>query len=334
MTQYIPIAAIRKQLVVPGLVAMLGMVFIAALPYTEAKFSPAASRILLRTAKIGLVASMAWLALGAVSLFEVYFRNRFDISAADNLKARKIQTQFILFKRLLVILIIFLSVSIALLSIDDFRRIGTSLLASVGVAGIIVGLSAQRTVATFLAGIHLAIAQPIRIDDVVVAEGEWGRVEEVTFTYVVLRLWDSRRLVLPTTYFLEKPFQNWTRVSADIIGTAFFHVDFSADVEEIREFFSSVLGTTPLWDGRAKAFQVTDCTSSSMEVRALMSAANSGAAWDLRCHVRERMMEWLRLEHPDWLPRTRAEVNGRGGHSIPWSSPERDWNDADSSAKE
>ncbi|NCB17580.1 MAG: mechanosensitive ion channel, partial [Synergistales bacterium] len=244
------------------------------------------------------------------------------------------QTQFILFKRLLVILIIFLSVSIALLSIDDFRRIGTSLLASVGVAGIIVGLSAQRMVATFLAGIHLAIAQPIRIDDVVVAEGEWGRVEEVTFTYVVLRLWDSRRLVLPTTYFLEKPFQNWTRVSADIIGTAFFHVDFSADVEEIREFFSSVLGTTPLWDGRAKAFQVTDCTSSSMEVRALMSAANSGAAWDLRCHVRERMMEWLRIEHPDWLPRTRAEVNGRGGHSIPWSAPERDWNDADLPAEE
>ncbi|MBL3538096.1 mechanosensitive ion channel domain-containing protein [Aminivibrio sp.] len=330
MRQYLPTAAIRKHLVVPGLVAMLGMVLIAALPYAEAKLAPAAFRILLRTAKIGLVASMTWLALGGVSLFEIYFRNRFDISAADNLKARKIQTQFILFKRLLVILILFLSVSIALLSIDDFRRIGTSLLASVGVAGIIVGISAQRTVGTFLAGIHLAIAEPIRIDDVVVAEGEWGRVEEITFTFVVLRLWDSRRLVLPTTYFLEKPFQNWTRVSADIIGTAFFHVDFSADVEQIREFFYTVLGTTPLWDGKAKALQVTDCTPRSMEVRALMSAANSGVAWDLRCHVRERMMEWLRLEHPDWLPRARAEVNGRGEKPIPWSAPERDRNDADS----
>lgn len=309
MTKYINLKDIRRHILLPAVVTVAVMVLsIMVMPYVQAYLSPEAACMFLRTLKIGLVASVAWLALGAVSLLDIYFRKRFDMGREDNLKARKIQTQIMIFKRLLIIFISVFSFSIILLSIDDFRQIGTSILASFGVAGIVVGLSAQRTVGTFLAGIHLALSQPIRIDDVIVAEGEWGRVEEITFTFVVLRLWDSRRLVLPTTYFLEKPFQNWTRVSADLAGTAFFQVDFTADVEQIRQHFFSILETTALWDGKGKALHVTECSGRSMELRALMTAANSSAAWDLRCLVREKIIEWLRAEHPDWIPRTRTEI--------------------------
>lgn len=305
MIRHITRVDFRKTLLSPLLSTAAALVFIALLPLLQKGLSPEVSRFLLRSAKIYLVASAAWLFIGAVFLMEIVFRKHYDVSVADNLHARKFQTQFVIFKRLLLTLIVFVAFSIVLLSIDDFRRIGTSLLASVGIAGIVVGFAAQKTVATILAGIQLAVSQPIRIDDVVVAEGEWGRVEQITFTYVVLRLWDLRRLVLPTTYFLERPFQNWTRISADLIATAFFRVDFSADVEKLRERFFTILGSTPLWDGKAKALQVTDCGERSMEIRALMSASNGSAAWDLRCLVREEMVSWLRDEHPEWLPKVR-----------------------------
>ncbi len=305
MIRHITRVDFRKSLLFPLLSTAAALFLIALLPLLQKGFSPEVSRFLLRSAKIYLVASAAWLSIGAVFLMEIVFRKYFDVSVADNLHARKFQTQFVIFKRLLLTLIVFLAFSIVLLSIDDFRRIGTSLLASVGVVGIVVGFAAQKTVATILAGIQLAVSQPIRIDDVVVAEGEWGRVEQISFTYVVLRLWDLRRLVLPTTYFLERPFQNWTRISADLIATAYFRVDFSAEVEKLRERFFTILGSTPLWDGKAKALQVTDCGERSLEIRALMSAANGSSAWDLRCLVREEMTAWLRDEHPEWLPKVR-----------------------------
>lgn len=305
MIRHITRVDFRKTLLSPLLSTAAALFLIALLPLLQKGFSPEVSRFLLRSAKIYLVASAAWLSIGAVFLMEIVFRKYFDVSVADNLHARKFQTQFVIFKRLLLTLIVFLAFSIVLLSIDDFRRIGTSLLASVGVVGIVVGFAAQKTVATILAGIQLAVSQPIRIDDVVVAEGEWGRVEQISFTYVVLRLWDLRRLVLPTTYFLERPFQNWTRISADLIATAYFRVDFSAEVEKLRERFFTILGSTPLWDGKAKALQVTDCGERSLEIRALMSAANGSSAWDLRCLVREEMTAWLRDEHPEWLPKVR-----------------------------
>ena len=305
MIRHITRVDFRKTLLSPLLSTAAALFLIALLPLLQKGFSPEVSRFLLRSAKIYLVASAAWLSIGAVFLMEIVFRKYYDVSVADNLHARKFQTQFVIFKRLLLTLIVFLAFSIVLLSIDDFRRIGTSLLASVGVAGIVVGFAAQKTVATILAGIQLAVSQPIRIDDVVVAEGEWGRVEQISFTYVVLRLWDLRRLVLPTTYFLERPFQNWTRISADLIATAYFRVDFSAEVEKLRERFFTILGSTPLWDGKARALQVTDCGERSLEIRALMSAANGSSAWDLRCLVREEMTAWLRDEHPEWLPKVR-----------------------------
>ena len=303
--RYIKWSDIKKKLLPPIIFSFLGMLAIMFFPLVGAHLSPGISRVLLRIIKIVVVGFFTWMFTGGIFLLEIYFHNRFDLKAEKNLHARKVRTQFMIFKRLIVILVIVLGVSIALLSIDEFRRIGTSLLASVGIAGIIVGVSAQKTVGTFLAGIHIALAQPIRIDDVIVAEGEWGRVEEINFTFVMLRLWDLRRLVLPTTYFLEKPFQNWTRSSTELIGAAYIHVDFRSDMEEIRKHFLQILKSTSLWNGKSSAIQVTETNAETMQLRAIMSVENSSAAWDIRCLVREKMIAWLRDEHPDWLPRVR-----------------------------
>ncbi|MGC9372609.1 MAG: mechanosensitive ion channel family protein [Thermovirgaceae bacterium] len=253
------------------------------------------------------IAAAAWIIIGIVRAGEDVLLRRHDLGSRDNLKARKMYTQMMVFGRLASIAIGILAFSLILLNFEEFRRIGTGLLASVGVAGIIIGLAAQRTVGTLLAGIQLAIAQPIRLDDVLVVEGEWGRVEEITFTYVVIRIWDSRRLVLPTTYFLEKPFQNWTRVSSDLLGTVYLYLDYGIPLEELRQKLHEFLEASPHWDGRAWALQVTDCSDKAMEVRALMSAKDSGSAWELRCEIREKLLEYLRKTYPDSLPRIRLE---------------------------
>jgi small-conductance mechanosensitive channel len=260
-----------------------------------------------------LIAAVAWIIIGFVRAGEDVLLRRHDLASQDNLKARKMYTQMMVFGRLASIAIGILAFSLILMNFEEFRRIGTGLLASVGVAGIIIGLAAQRTVGTLLAGIQLAIAQPIRLDDVLVVEGEWGRVEEITFTYVVVRIWDSRRLVLPTTYFLEKPFQNWTRVSSDLLGTVYLFLDYGIPLEELRQKLHEFLEASPHWDGRAWALQVTDCSDKAMEVRALMSAKDSGSAWELRCEIREKLLEYLRTTYPDSLPRIRLDAGNHEG---------------------
>lgn len=257
--------------------------------------------------KILLVGAIAWLIIGISDLLETLILNRFDLSSQDNLKARKVQTQIIIFRKVSLIAIGILAFSFILMSFKEFRQVGAGLLASMGVAGIIVGLAAQRTVGALLAGIQLAITQPVRIDDVLVVEGEWGRVEEINFTYVVVRIWDSRRLVLPTTYFLEKPFQNWTRISSDLLGTVFLYVDYCAPIEAIRARLKELLETSPHWDRRVWALQVTSCSERTMELRALMSAADSSKTWELRCEIREKMLEFLRITYPGSLPKVRLE---------------------------
>jgi len=253
------------------------------------------------------IAATAWIIIGIVRAGEDMLLQYLDLGSQDNLRARKMYTQMIVFGRLASIAIGILAFSLILLNFEQFRRIGTGLLASVGVAGIIIGLAAQRTVGTLLAGVQLAISQPIRLDDVLVVEGEWGRVEEITFTYVVVRIWDSRRLILPTTYFLEKPFQNWTRVSSDLLGTVYLYLDYGVPLEELRDKLHEFLEASPNWDGRVWGLQVTNCSEKAMEVRALMSAKNSGSAWDLRCEIREKLLEYLRSNYPDSLPRIRLE---------------------------
>ncbi|MGW8314170.1 MAG: mechanosensitive ion channel family protein [Bacteroidales bacterium] len=177
-------------------------------------------------------------------------------------------------------------------------------------AGIVIGFAAQKLLGNILAGFQIALTQPIRLDDVVIVENEWGWIEEINLTYVVVRIWDKRRLIVPTTYFIEKPFQNWTRVSADILGTVFIYTDYQMPVDLLRTAFMEILKSTDLWDGKVGVMQVTDATDRTMEIRALMSAPNSPTAWDLRVYVREKLIAYLQEHFPDSLPRTRVEMTG------------------------
>ncbi len=206
-----------------------------------------------------------------------------------------------------------LTVAFVLMTFERVRQLGAGLLASAGVAGIVLGFAAQKSLATILAGIQIALTQPIRVEDVVIVEGEWGTIEEITLTYVVVRIWDMRRLIVPIHYFIEKPFQNWTRVSADILGTVNLYLDYSVPVEALREEFKRILDASDYWDGETWGVQVTDSTDKTMTVRPLMSAKNSGDAWNLRCEVREKLIAFVRENYPDALPRIRAEVDSGGG---------------------
>jgi len=213
-------------------------------------------------------------------------------------------------RRITVALTFVTALAAMLMTFGSVRTIGASLLASAGVLGIVAGLAAQTTLANVFAGLQLAFTDHLRIDDVVVVETEWGRVEEFTLTYVVVRLWDERRLVLPTTYFTTKPFQNWTRDESRVVGSVELHVDFRLAVDPVRLELERVLNESPLWDRRDWVLQVTDVTPTTMVLRALMSAIDAPSAWDLRCEVREKLIAFLRDRFPEALPRVRADLIG------------------------
>ncbi|HAE37799.1 MAG TPA: hypothetical protein DCG57_04070, partial [Candidatus Riflebacteria bacterium] len=194
-----------------------------------------------------------------------------------------------------------------LMVFETVRQLGTSILASAGVVGIIVGLSAQKTIAMLLAGLQIALTQPIRIEDVVIVENEWGWIEEITLTYVVVRIWDLRRLVVPINYFIEKPFQNWTRNSADILGAVSIFVDYTVPVDEVRAAVREIVAASPLWDKKVCGVQITNTTDRAMEMRVLVSAQSSGQAWDLRCEVREKLVAFIQMKYPDCLPKIRTD---------------------------
>lgn len=257
---------------------------------------------------MAIIFCITWLVIRSINLSREIILRRYDIGEKDNLKARKVYTQFRVLERVIIFIIIIIAIAIALMTFEGIKRIGISLFASAGIAGIILGLAAQKLLGSILAGFQIALTQPIRIDDVVIVENEWGWIEEITLTYVVVRIWDKRRLIVPTTYFIEKPFQNWTRVSADILGTVFIYTDYKVPVDVLRKEFSRILEGTDLWDGKTQVMQVTNATDTALEIRALMSAADSPTAWDLRVHVRERLVEFLQKDYPGSLPRTRIEV--------------------------
>ncbi|HEY9532960.1 MAG TPA: mechanosensitive ion channel domain-containing protein [Mucilaginibacter sp.] len=192
-----------------------------------------------------------------------------------------------------------------MLSFDNVRKIGAGLLTGVGIGGIIIGFAAQKSLSNLLAGFQIAFTQPIRIDDVLVVEGEWGKVEDITLTYVVLNIWDQRRLILPITYFIGKPFQNWTRITAQILGTVFLYVDYTCPIDSVRNELNRLLTTTNLWDKRVGILQVTDSKERTMELRVLVSASNSSKAFDLRCFVRESLIRFIQENHSDTLPKVR-----------------------------
>jgi small-conductance mechanosensitive channel len=255
-----------------------------------------------------LIALVAWLLIRMTYVLEDYVTSRFDVGVRDNLKARKIHTQFKVLKRIAIIVVGILAFGTMLMTFDRVRQLGTTILASAGLIGIVVGMAAQRTIATFIAGLQIAITQPIRIDDVVIVENEWGRIEEITLTYVVVKIWDLRRLIVPITYFIESPFQNWTRTSADILGTVFVYADYTVPIDAVRKELHDILKKSEHWDGKVCVLQVTNTSDRTMELRALMSAADASAAWTLRCEVREKLIEFIKKDYPQALPRLRAEL--------------------------
>lgn len=256
-----------------------------------------------------LIVSMAWIFIATIRTFKRLFLEQFDVSEPDNLRSRKYQTQFNILERILVFITVIVGMGLILMLFEDVRRIGISLFASAGIAGIIIGLAAQRIIGTVIAGIQIAITQPIRIDDVVIIENEWGRIEEITLTYVVVSIWDKRRLIVPTTYFFEKPFQNWTRSTSEILGTVFIYTDYNVPFEELRNEFTRLLESTALWDKKVNTLQVTDAKERSLEIRALMSAKDSGTAWELRVFIREKLIEFLQKNYPESLPKTRILID-------------------------
>jgi small-conductance mechanosensitive channel len=277
----------------------------AALPLIHIDDHPAMNKAV----ELAMIAAFSFLLTRVVVTLEDLIYHRNDITVANNLKARKIRTQIKFVSRMLIVIIMVLAIAAMLLSFESMRKVGTGLLAGVGVGSIIIGFAAQNALGNLLAGFQIAFTQPIRIDDVVVVENEWGRIEDITLTYVVVKIWDERRLVLPIKYFVEKPFQNWTRVNTDLLGTSFIYLDYCAPMDKIRQEFEAILNDSELWDRKAKAIQVTDCKERVIEVRALMSARNSGDAFDLRCLVREKLIEFIQREYPEALPKTRTQPN-------------------------
>lgn len=260
-----------------------------------------------------LAVVVGWILVAVVQAVEDAILSRFALTATDNLRARKVHTQIRILKRIAIFVIALLTLAGILMTYEPVRELGAGILASAGLAGLILGFAAQRTLSNLLAGLQIALTQPIRIDDVVIVEGEWGRVEEITLTYVVVRIWDRRRMVVPISHFLEKPFQNWTRVSADLLGTVVLWTDYTVPVAAVREELHRILLSSELWNGEAWGLQVTDATDRAVQLRALMSAADSSAAWDLRCLVRERLIDFLQREYPASLPRLRATLDGDPG---------------------
>jgi len=267
---------------------------------------------------LGLLVSIAWVTILLANVLSDVAYAKYRIDVSDNLNARRIRTQIQVLRRIFVVVVIIITVAITLMTFPEIRALGTSLLASAGLAGLIIGMAMKPTLSSLIAGLQIALTEPIRIDDVVIVEGEWGWIEEIGTTYVVMRTWDLRRLVVPLSYFIENTFQNWTRRTADLLGSVFVYVDYGVPVEEVRQELLHVLKSSEMWDGKVWGLQVTNATEHTLELRALMSAPDSGKAWDLRCHVRERLISFLQKRYPESLPKTRADIRTiAAGHAAP-----------------
>ncbi|HZX10953.1 MAG TPA: mechanosensitive ion channel domain-containing protein [Acidobacteriota bacterium] len=298
-----------KHLKSPLLLLLPAFFVLFSLPLT--RFTEGTQGIILHAATLWLIASVGWLFIKIMSVAKDFILSRYDIEAKDNLQARRMHTQIRVISNVITVVIVILTVSFMLLTFSKVREVGVSILASAGVLGIILGFAAQKTLGNIIAGIQIAISQPIRLDDAVVVEGEWGWIEEITLTYVVLRIWDKRRLILPISYFVEKPFQNWTRVSADLLGSVYLYMDYTVPLEEVRKKLTKILEQSQYWDKNVNVLQVTNSTDRTVELRALMSASDSPTAWNLRCEVREKLINFLQKKYPKSLPRARLEVDKR-----------------------
>jgi small-conductance mechanosensitive channel len=256
---------------------------------------------------MAIVVALGWFAIGCIYAFQAAILRRYDLQAENNIQARRIHTQFQLFRRVLIAFVVIIDIGVLLWTFNDARiwRWGSGLLASAGVASVILATAARSTAANFFAGLQIAFTEPIRIDDVVIIQGEWGRIEEINSAYVIVKIWDLRRLIVPLSFFIENSFQNWTRQSSDILGTAFLYVDYSIPVEALRRQLNTIVQTSPLWNRQTCVLQVTNLTDRTMEIRCLMSSRNSSDSFDLRCLVREQMTAWIQQNYPNAFPITR-----------------------------
>jgi small-conductance mechanosensitive channel len=261
-----------------------------------------------RTLQIFFILSFSWVLIRATYVTQAIIFHKYHIDKDDNLLERKVQTQIQFIRRITILIIVIVATSLVLMRFEGMRKLGAGLITSAGILGVIVGFAAQKSLGNLLAGLQIAFTQPIRIDDVVIVEGEWGKIEEIHLTYVVVKIWDLRRMVLPITYFIEKPFQNWTRNTADILGHLKIFVDYSIPVANLRQKLMEITQNSPLWDGDICILQVTDFTEKTMELRCLVSARNSGDAFDLRCFIREEMITYIQQNFPQGLPKLRTEL--------------------------
>ncbi|MDQ2702058.1 MAG: mechanosensitive ion channel family protein [Pseudomonadota bacterium] len=272
---------------------------------------------------IVLLLIAVWLGVRAVRAVERRVAREHPLDVADNLHARKVLTQARVASSVAQGVIILVGIALALMTFPGIRQIGATLLASAGLIGLVAGIAAKPVFGNLIAGLQIAMAQPIRLDDVVIVEGEWGRIEEITRTYVVVRIWDERRLVVPLQWFIEHPFQNWTRTTAQLLGTAFLWLDYRTPMQDVREALQRICEGDQRWDGRVCVAQVTETAETTVQVRLLVSARNSGELFDLRCAVREQMIDYLCHAHPESLPRTRVEMGRQApGTPVGVSQPE------------
>ncbi len=301
----------------PGARLILPLLAIQAVMPTVSALPPATLELIRHSLVLVTIAALAWLAVGAVGSVAALARSTHRLDVADNLEARRVHTQMDVLERTIEVGIVVVAAGAALMTFPRVRDLGAGVLASAGVVGLAVGLAARPVLENLIAGLQLALTQPIRIDDVVIVEGEWGRVEEFTSTYVVVRVWDERRLIVPFSKFIQEPFQNWTRRSADILGTVHVYADYTVPVNDVRRALEEIVHAAPEWDGRVCNLQVTGTSERGVELRALVSAADSSRAWDLRVHVREQLLDFLQRAHPECLPRTRVALQNSDGNETP-----------------
>jgi len=302
------VPAVAAQLLLPGL-----------------ELSPVPAGHLQHALVLIVIAAIGWLLVRLTSVAEDVMHQHYLVDFKDSLGARRIRTQFQMLRRIVVAAVQVLALAVMMMTFPRIRELGAGLLASAGVAGLVIGVAARPFLENLIAGVQIGLTQPIRIDDVVIVEGEWGRIAEINATHVVVRIWDERRLIVPLNYFNTKPFQNWTWASSELLGTAFFYVDYTFPVEVGREKLKRILDDSGLWDGRAWGLQVTDTTDRTVELRALMSAPDASTAWDLRCLVREQFVAFLQQNYLQCLPRTRFVGAQAGeGHAPPVGLPPQD----------
>lgn len=279
---------------------------IAAIPFVP--ISGYFRAILLHIIDLVVIGVFAWLLVRTAYVLDDIAFAHFELATGD-IRSRKVLTQIKVLRKIIIFVIILLAIAAMLTTFSKVRALGASILASAGIVSIVAGLAARPAVSNLFSGIQLAIAQPIRIDDVVVVNNEWGRIEEITLTYVVVKVWDLRRLILPISYFTQNPFENWTHSSAQLVGTIYLYLDYTVPVKPIREALAEIVKTCPDWDGNVWTLQMTNTTAQVIELRALVSASDSTKLWNLRCEVREKLVEFVQDNYPSSLPKIRADLN-------------------------